>query len=595
MRQSWFVMTVLFGALGGMLHAQPQAPIEWGEARWLRLSGWPDCPSLGPKDVVPLGDTLLFLAGDLNSMDTSWTAYSFDHGQTVSPWQSLSIPEYPDFYVRAAGSTGRYYLFIESYGSTPTNYVVISSDAGQSWSSLLFPGTGWRNFGFAVGAYVFRLFFSAEERHFRRSSDGGLTWPMSYDYQSIRIESMYVSNIMACTRSNLLILDQAPNGPDSLACQLFLTIGTNWGQEMLPTAVLPNQPEGRCSMGTVICGDTASETAGVLSTLTGPGGIPREPFFQRTTDGGFTWSPCLSMSDGQPIIPPSDMMHPALFCAGKLWMMAWVQYREPEYPGRWVGTRLSANHGRTWYPIQAVTDSADMVYWMRGQFKGNDVRIYWQQLTPGFAHDFRMVSGVLTPDTLRPVVRAAELPPDTVEVGHNIRFLVRVEENDTLGGVRLRIRSDQDSCWTLAMTAATSDTFWANWQVPAESFYRYRIEAEDFWENVGSYPDTGWASFVTEHWSDANGPFIVHPSSFILSVFPNPCNGPPIVTLSAGWFESGAVELTVFNVLGQVVWQGTTRAQTTRLDLRNIPSAGLYFLEVSGRDHHHLSKLFIVK
>jgi hypothetical protein len=589
------ILTVLLFGLA--IHAQPQAPVVWGEARWLHLAGWQDCPSLRPLDVVPLGDTLLFLAGDLNSMDTSWTAYSFDHGQTVGPWQSLSIPEYPDFYVRATGSSGRYYLFIESFSSALTNYLVISSDAGQTWSPLLQPAIGRNHFGFAVGTYVFRLFFDTVDRHLRRSTDGGLTWPLTHDYESVQPQLAYVSDVMVCTHSNLLIIDQARE----LACQLFVTRSPNWGEEILPTTVLPDQPEGRCSMGTVICGDTASETAGILSTLTGPGGIPREPFFQRTTDGGFTWSPCISMSDGQPIIPPSDMIHPALFCAGKLWMMVWTQYERPGHLHTRVGTRLSADHGKHWYPIQMVTDSVDMVHWMRGQFKGNEARVYWQQARGSYLiGDFRMVSGVLAPDTLRPVVRALELPPDTVGVGHNIRLLVCVEENDTLGGVRLRIRSDQDSCWTLAMTAATSDTFWANWQVPAEGFYRYRIEAEDFWENVGSYPDTGWATFVTEHWSGANGPFILHPSSLILSVFPNPCNAWPSLKLSSDWFGTGPVTVTVYNVLGRALWKAHLYCRCSHtISLgaggSRAAASGLYLVQVSNGRHAAWQKFLVLK
>jgi hypothetical protein len=130
--------------------------------------------------------------------------------------------------------------------------------------------------------------------------------------------------------------------------------------------------------------------------------------------------------------------------------------------------------------------------------------------------------------------------------------------------------------------------------VPDSGYYSYWFEAEDFWENIATLPDSGTFHFVTEGWS-ASADFILHPSSFILSVFPNPCNTWPALTLSPEWFEQGPVEITVYNALGQVVIRQTTRGGSVSFSPDISAASGTYLLQVSSRQHSALRKFTVLK
>ena len=66
---------------------------------------------------------------------------------------------------------------------------------------------------------------------------------------------------------------------------------------------------------------------------------------------------------------------------------------------------------------------------------------------------------------------------------------------------------------TLAERVSPTDYF-GTWTVPQDTaLWHYYYRAEDMWENVTVYPDTGVFSFHTSGW---NGRFILQPSAFIL-------------------------------------------------------------------------------
>ena len=59
-----------------------------------------------------------------------------------------------------------------------------------------------------------------------------------------------------------------------------------------------------------------------------------------------------------------------------------------------------------------------------------------------------------------------------------------------------------------------------------------------------------------------------------LSVYPNPTEG--IMTLS---MQKGLGEVSIFNTLGELVFQADIQSPTADIDLSSLPS-GIYFLKV---------------
>lgn len=89
------------------------------------------------------------------------------------------------------------------------------------------------------------------------------------------------------------------------------------------------------------------------------------------------------------------------------------------------------------------------------------------------------------------------------------------------------------------------------------------------------------------------------PESFaVLPAYPNPFN--PSTSLSYSLIASGAVNLTVYNVLGQAVATVIDNAfhqpgvYTVRIDMRNITS-GIYFAVLGQGHHRSVTKLMLLK
>jgi len=410
------------------------------------------------------------------------------------------------------------------------------------------------------------------------------------------------SGMMACTRTHLLIVEQADENsttPYSIYCSSV----SRDGQTITPPMLLPGQPDStRAAMGITICADSTSETAGILSYISDRGsGVPHEPFLEMTHDGGQTWGPCVSLSGGERVIPSMYVRYPALFCGGKLWMAFWIQYDSSGSYNSSAAMRFSANHGRDWYPVQLAVDSAYDEEFCRGTFYGNQAQLIWTEMRNGNVGtiDFRTVNGTISPDTTSPVLSYAAQLPDEIAQGSAVQFVATASDNDSLPYVQvvLRRQGEADSLVITLSERVPPNGFRGTWIVPIDTaLWHYYYRAEDMWENVSIFPDSGAWSFHTTGWSAARD-FVVHPSSFSVQVFPNPSNGWPSIQLTPDWFSHGPVRIKVYNLLGQKVWEtvmGSANADMSS-HVPTTETSGVYLLKVLNKEHSALRKVVLMR
>jgi hypothetical protein len=312
-------------------------------------------------------------------------------------------------------------------------------------------------------------------------------------------------------------------------------------------------------------------------------------YVYRTTDGGQSWEAARNLSEGHPLLRYAAA--PELFCRGKLWGVVWEDFWNPDTTQWGVYWRLSANHGKDWYPAQPLGLDVPSMAYSGGQFVGHEVRVYWNDQY----YDYATATGLMTEDTVRPELLFDLAPVDTIRTGDSLWFEAEASDNDTLSEVRAVVMDSADQRTVVVLSSQGNHQYRGGFVVPHDGLFRNRGEAEDFWENVATDPDSGWLTFHTEGWSGLDNPLILHPSSFILSVFPNPCNGWPHVRLSPDWFSKGPATITVYNVLGQKMLE-TRLSSATMLSALDAPAAtGLYLLEVSSATHHERQKLLVLK
>jgi hypothetical protein len=146
------------------------------------------------------------------------------------------------------------------------------------------------------------------------------------------------------------------------------------------------------------------------------------------------------------------------------------------------------------------------------------------------------------------------------------------------------------------MLRVADDLYYITWVVPDSGYYLYWFEAEDFWENIGTLPDTGRFHFVTEGWSAA-ADFILHPSSFSLSVFPVPFNSTTQIEFTLP--STQRVSLRLYDVLGQEVAVLMNEIQTAgrhrmMFDASGLPS-GVYLCRLEAGGIAQTRKMMLVK
>jgi hypothetical protein len=317
----------------------------------------------------------------------------------------------------------------------------------------------------------------------------------------------------------------------------------------------------------------------------------------RTTDGGASWEEPLPLATDV----PSTGYTAVNFCSGKLWVVGWMRFN-PSGPGT-LEIRFSANHGKSWYGLQTVADSVMDVGSMTGQIRGSDIDLYWSQAiwTNSQYTDYRMVSGTILPDTLPPTVQVLSVPDSVNQAGDTVAFLAAIHDDGALLTARVLVDRGDGEIQSYTMPRRNAQGHELLWVIPQEGLYRYRIEAEDFWENVRSYPESGWASFHTAHWNAVEPSGHVQPFEYNVSVFPNPFNA--VTTISFTLPQAGRVELNVFDVMGRRVRSVIGRTQGSplpagehRMEFQggDLPS-GIYFVRLAAGEKSVIRKMVLLK
>lgn len=592
---------VLFVATANTF-AQHQAPIEWEQPRWANLTGWPGLPRIGTLRVIPMGDTLLFTGFRMapNQVhDTLLVCSSFDNGQTFTPWIPITDGN-TAVYGIWTGSAGRFYCFVNKDIPLPwAGWVLVSEDGGLTWSApRAYRENRMYMGGFASGHDVMAKYVNYEHNDAQTrtifSSDGGDTWSPPVIVDTAAFILMDLDQSIAFTRTKRLLIDQpAPSRHDR---QMYVATGDSTGQNWTPFEVLPCEyyENWMCNAVMDILGDTASEAAGILGTFSDGISLDLWPLHYRTSDAGGDWESCVPMTEDPYVIPWSGTNVTLNIGVGKLWLVGW-EHRSPEW-GNWVMTRFSANHGRNWYPLQAIADSSIMLNALNGQIRGNRIDVYWDQgCNVQYPTDYRMVAGTITPDTIYPVIQIVIAPPDTVGVGSQQLFTIHASDNDTLSEARLIIEDRDGNTWRRILRHVGDDIYDTVWTVPDTGYYNYWLEAEDWWEQVTRLPDSGSFHFVTEGWTHADDNPLF-PASFRVLLYPNPANTAPNLELSPDWFVRGSVEISVHNVLGQEVWRQKLTVPTASIALLDGNAAtGVYLARVFSAQHSTTKKFVILK
>ncbi len=583
-------------AIAGVVWGQAQAPIEWGQARWLGIGR-----ALTYRPAVLLGDTIVFAGSQPDQHYNRFrpgTIYSHDNCLTFSQWHLFDTTYYhSSFYL--SGSATAIYAYGYGEGNQPSDDVLWSFqslDGGVSWQAGTPPIDSFRIASMlTVGPQVIRIDVNFPPGQYYRkraaiSSDNGVTWQ----------ENIVVGNddlvvplpaSLAATHDHFILVAIDPNAITGER-SVVAAISDRSGQVWTPFSLLPDQPLTRTSLQYSIAGDTASETA-IVAALEGYGWYERNLYICRTTNGGQTWEPPYFLTTGRPL--DGDYAAPEIFCRGKLWGVLWENYWSPDSTQWGIYLSFSANHGKHWYPPSPQGEDFPFMTYSGGQFVGDELRLYWS----GWGDegwDYLTATGMLTADTLSPQVQSLTVLPDTVRVNQVLSFVAEAADQDTLSEVRLVLRWGNDSTH-IPMTLGEEQHYQATFTVPEEGYYSYRIEAEDFWENVCSDPDAGWAAFVTDGWNGAIEDVILHPSSFSLSTYPNPFNA--TTTLSFSLPHTSPVSLTVFNLLGQAVYQadlGMLNAGEHRhLFDANELTSGVYVARVQAGERSQMRKMVLLR
>jgi hypothetical protein len=591
------ICAVLSLLLVGLAIAQPQAPVTWGEARWFGIG----CESFG-QSLCAMGDTMVVVDQECDSGVTvrPWhpvVTSSFDGGGTWRPWQRFMNDSVRAdggaLLVQASSTTGGVLAYVWDVDRM-RYWVLRSEDGGVTWTQPRFRRQRAFISGFASGHEVFCI-----ESHMTgettgvyevaRSMDEGATW--SIEHELTTVPTGFGDNKVAFTQGHIVIAgSRETNG--NFDTHYFYSNSSRTADHWPDFQEFPGQRLlGELAWGT-IAGDTSSETAIMVTVWYPNAGWGQNLYVHRTLDGGDTWEEPHMLTDRG-----DGWAEPDIFCRGKLWGVAWheIDAENPALSG--IHCRISANHGKDWYPEQLSTSPVYGVVYTGGQFTGNKVRLYWE----GFAEteltfrDYGTVTGTLEPDTILPQVRVSISYQDTLRSGDTARFEAIASDNDTLSEVRLLI-ADSSAQQTIVLPRVAGNQYTGQFVVSHPGLYLYRAEAEDFWENVASDPDTGWRSLVVES-SESHDPFVVSPLALSLSLFPNPFNSATRISFNLP--AANRIKLSVFDVLGRrvaTVAEGWFEAGNHGVLFQSdgLPS-GVYVARLDWKERHVSQKLVLVR
>jgi hypothetical protein len=567
--------------------AQPQAPITWGQIRLLQQA--PD--TLQCRDIYAHGDTLVLLGFRPVDGEHIFAAASVsgDNGSTWSPWNVFWPNDQSIGNATASVTSQGVYALAEDPTQNAFGFYH-STNLGQSWSpppavyylglralaelgDTIFCSAGYDSVTWTANG---GLTLAPRRQSYARPYSQGQTGIRSLDVSSSRVHTFAVGNVQGDFHWRVLysaasLLEGVFSPVLALNANIYGVYATDGRFDRDGTGVLAS---------IVMYHLPLPDWGDVVVNI--------------TRDDGLTWSPPDTITTGV----SADPFYVYVRHSGPLWAVAWWDSSHVApyvHGGGW--TRFSANWGRSWYPIQQAFDGHEV---FGGDFCEADLRpdyirlyetmSYWNNIPGWYYFEWE---GEIHADSLSPIIQPMDLPPDTVSVQAQLVYLATITDNDTLSQEQLRVRSATDTL-SIPMTWTGTD-YLAQWTVPQAGRYFYRIEGEDFWENVGSYPDSGWAMLVTPGWIDNATDVILSPSSFSLSLYPNPSNGWPMLTLAPEWIRQGPATIAVYNVLGQRFSEVNVTKEIVRLGGEREAGTGIYFARVTNGQRTEVVKFLIVK
>jgi hypothetical protein len=564
--------------------AQPQAPITWGPMRIIKDGG----QTYYPLAAYSHGDTLVLLGsvGDTPHF-FACACVSPDNGTTWSDWHAFTIDQSWSPTAQVVFTSQGIYCCAQS--SDDRWALHRTTDLGQTWQ----PPT--RSF-VAMRAYAVRndtIFCAVRYDSVVWTADGGVTYspPRPTGLQG------HVSDLSASSQH----LHAVCHGLPSSNWQERCARGPLYGGEFEPYRVMhTTTAEG--AVGVEMSDDGTGAIAADVGYTYVP---PAYAILQNTThDDGTTWSAddslepnetgCLAHNPGN---PRHDGHH---------WMTIWGDTAQPGFSHAGYCYAFSANHLRSRYPTAQI--EGDSIFsGCEGDIflRANAVRLTQPVLGwNGEYHNYWVQwEGSIHPDTVPPEVYDGQRLDTLYAGGEQVELMAAGEDQDSLWLVEMVVRragSADSLVIPLAEDPEMETVYRGVWPVPVDSadhLYYYRFE--DMWENVSFHPEAGPA----EPWRTHVGPysaardFILHPSSFILSVFPNPVNSVAVIELQLPSFGAEA-RLELFDVLGRRIYENTIHnaSGTTRLflDTSSWPS-GLYFVKASCGARQAHQKLLVLK
>ena len=585
------VLMVLFGVV---VRAQPQAPIEWGEARLLMNPS----PEYGAWEIFSHGDTLVLVACRNDSL-TGNDPYPFlrvspDDGRTWSPWRMLG--ELGDNFhtcsAEVAFTSGAILCRAETHWALGGFYR--TTDLGWTWTR---PDTvlPWSRYYCSRGDTLFCDTAIPEEVTW--TADEGRTYAPSraagFEGVNSGIHDLSVSSASIHVVSAYYVTPGLPR-------QLHYTHAPLWSGPFAPVVELNTNIHW-----TIVAQVEAAED-GTVIILSSAEFAPPAPDYSAilmnvSRDDGLTWS-------------PPDTLTP-FECAAYIWFGAlhldrsWFVYwydttRLQGMERGGLKCRFSANNAQAWYPTQPIEATGWSSRWEVGaELRREWVRVQgtcggWNGETGSF---FLRWQGAIHRDSLPPAIFAATqlapvLPGDTT-----VTLSVTAADNDSLWQMRMVLRRQgQADSVLVPLPRCVNQTYEAQWRVPpdtADWLYYYR--AEDMWENVSHYPSEGpadpWTFHVGPLASESDS--ILHPSSFVLSAFPNPFNATTEIRYVLP--HAGHISLRVYDMLGREVAELADQDQSigeyrTVFEAAALPS-GVYLLRLQSGAVSETRKLLLLK
>jgi hypothetical protein len=597
----WGLWMLLLFPLAGF--AQSQAPVVWGEARWMGIG----CSWNWGALLEVMGDTLTAVDYFIDTTQAGQPYYvtsnsSHDNGTTWETWQRLDSNYFDGIWISNVASAGHSYILLSEGVPIYQNWLFHSSNAGVQWVHQSIGAYAAIHSALAEANQVvyLRAFTSQDNREMyeiMRSSDYGSQWTAAGGFLR---DSTFVGDFgLAMTQSHLLLCGYRYTF-DSWHDRAVYARADRTGSNCSVFMEFPGQPDRSEMQSLCVAGDTSSETAIFLSTYYVNGSNQIDAFIHRTTDGGETWSDRIPFTSNSPLY---DGAYPTLFCRGKLWGVAWREEVGPYNPAWGLYWRFSANHGKTWYPAQFVDPTFRYVYMTVGQFVGNQVRLYWQGSVDAqdTRADYRTITGLIAPDTLPPSIISFYLSPDSIHAEDTLHFNVTIVENDTLAVASVVILDTSGTGTTLDLVKMDSTHYQATFQVPFVGLFQYHFEAEDFWENHVIAPESGSFNFRASPAVSVTDPRTVTPLSFSVSVAPNPFNSSARISFTLP--KARSVDLNVYDVTGRLV-RGLAGGHmgpplqsgehSFVFDGSDLPS-GIYFVRMEAGEFSQTKKMVLLK